>query len=255
MIFYHKQNFKKIFLIILLLMCDKCSKNSHESDSVAIVADRVITANEFRERAELTPRQPYCQSNTERDKIIVLNTLIAEKILALESQNDSNLINNQSFQAYIKGRKEQYMREQLFYKEAFQSVKIDTTELQQAYKIAGRQYQLEFYTIDSSQAKKFQKLVRENPELKIEFFDNINLTSQPPIKKVSWLDNETPDILHQALFTAPLQINQILGPIQLDYNQYIILKILNWTDSPALGGQDIQHRWQMVKQKLKSGSA
>ncbi len=259
--FKMKKNFRPtkyliaISFILILLGLWACSRKTAESEIVAAVGDRIITAEEFLERAELTPRQPYCSSNTPKDKAIILNTLIAEKLLSLELEKDKALLNQELFQAYLKGRKEQFMRELLFYKEAYDKVKLDSTEISKAFALAGREYNLEFYSLDSAQARTLARHFDEHPNLKTQIFDEINLTDHPPRRTISWNDPETPDIIIQNLFTKPIASGEVVGPLPVDYNKYIVMKVIDWTDSKTLGGIQAQTRWKEVTHKLKKMKA
>ncbi|MFZ5518577.1 MAG: hypothetical protein ACOY90_18250 [Candidatus Zhuqueibacterota bacterium] len=247
--------FKSIFCLLLLLALWTCSKQIPEPEAVAIIGDRIITAEEFIERAELTPRQPYCSSNTPKDKAIILNTLIAEKLLSLEMDQESALLNQELFQAYLKGRKEQFMREMLFYSEAYNKVNLDSAEIVKTFALAGREYDLEFYSLDSAQARILQGNFDEHSNLKPQIFDEINLADKPPQRKLSWNDSDTPDIVQQALFTRPITAGQVVGPLPVDYNKYLVIKVIRWTDTKPLGGIQAQTRWNEVTHKLKNMKA
>jgi hypothetical protein len=72
------------------------------------------------------------------DKKIILNSLIAEKILSIEAGDDNEAIRSGMFSNMITGLKEQKMRELLSYHEGMAKVKPDTNELKQIYSVAGR---------------------------------------------------------------------------------------------------------------------
>ena len=58
-------------------------------------------------RAEYTIRPIFCKGNLYYHKKIILNNLIAEKLLALESENIRTSKNIASLDSYLKGRKEE----------------------------------------------------------------------------------------------------------------------------------------------------
>ena len=64
---------------------------------------------------------------------IILNNLIAEKLLALESENIIASKNIASLDSYLKGRKEQAMRQLLYFKHAFSKVEL-SDEIQRIIK-------------------------------------------------------------------------------------------------------------------------
>jgi len=254
-IFYkQKVNQAQIFIILIFLsaILSSCSENKSEEKSkiLAIIDDRVITVSEYIERAELTPRQPYCSSNTPRDKAIVLNTLIAEKVLAIEVQDDPDLANNERFQSYLQGRKEQYMRDLFFNDIAYNAVNLDTAEIVNAFEFAGREYEVEFQVLDRSESEKMQNRFNDNPAEKDFIIKNNGLTGRHPRKKITWNDQETQDIVHSALYTELHRINDVIGPIQTGYDEYLVMKIVDWKDNKTFGGMQSLERWNDVKNKL-----
>ena len=104
------------------------------------IGEKTITENEFIYRAEYTPRPAYCRGSTNIHKKIVLNSLIAEKLLALEAGEDNEFIQSKNVQAYIKGRREQAMREILYTKDAYETVILDTTQILETLNLSGRTY-------------------------------------------------------------------------------------------------------------------
>ena len=53
-------------------------------DTLVLINNKVITKNDFLRRAEYTIRPTYCNSDNNVDKKIILNSLIAEKLYAIE---------------------------------------------------------------------------------------------------------------------------------------------------------------------------
>ena len=103
-----------LFTIILLVNCAK----KHVPEDVLIqVGDRYITTKEFQYRAEFTPHPNFPRHDRNLEKVM-LNNLILEKLFVIEHGKDSELKKNENFLGYIRGIKEQKMREQLFFKKA-----------------------------------------------------------------------------------------------------------------------------------------
>ncbi len=70
-----------------------------------------------------------------------------EKLFVLEHGQDSKLAQNENFANYLKGVKEQKMREQLFYEKAYNTVQLDSNEIAKRMTLSQREYDLEFYSI------------------------------------------------------------------------------------------------------------
>ena len=96
-------------LLIVLVSCTK-EKITPNYNVLAKVGDRIITDQDFIRRAEYTIRPDYCKGNLYIHKKIILNNLIAEKLLAIEAIPLFDKQDFPSFQNFIKGRKEQSMR-------------------------------------------------------------------------------------------------------------------------------------------------
>ena len=206
--------------------------------------------NEFIRRAEYTIRPRYCNSDNYIHKKIILNSLIAEKLMALEAGKDNELFRNEKFQDYLRGRKEQSMRQWLYNHDFYEKVQLDSNEIKNVYKLAGRKYKIAYYTIkDSVVLKKVKGKLKQSYSF-IDLFSDINKPEEFPQREVSWNTQEHEAIL-DALFSVPLNKNQIIGPVKIDNNFYTIIKILDWTDRAATTENDVQERLNNVKKLLK----
>ena len=104
---------------LIALSCFNRNDFPQNNNILAKVGDRIITVQDFIRRAEYTIRPDYCKQSNYIHKKIVLNSLIAEKLIALEMEKEKDeLLASQSFHNYLRGRKEQSMR-QLFYHDKF----------------------------------------------------------------------------------------------------------------------------------------
>ena len=73
---------------------------------LAKVADKYITIQDFIQRSEYTIRPDYCKKSNYIHKKIILNSLIAEKMIALEMENRfEDTYKSKFFDYFIKGRK------------------------------------------------------------------------------------------------------------------------------------------------------
>ena len=134
-----------LFVLLILASCSNLEKKYSNEIILAKVGDKIITLDEFIHRAEYTPRPKYCAGDNAYDKRVILNSLIAEKLLALNA-TESEYLQNKKFQNYIKGRQEQYMREFLF-ANGFDKDQIDDSEIKNMFKFAGRTYNIQYIQI------------------------------------------------------------------------------------------------------------
>ena len=78
--------------VLLFYIILSCADHKVENDKVSpasgnvltSIGNRVITVNDYIKRCEYVPRPNYCKNNNYIHKKIALNSLIAEKLLALE---------------------------------------------------------------------------------------------------------------------------------------------------------------------------
>lgn len=255
----------QIYQWILLLIClislsvSHCSKKKaprNKLDSVlAQVGNKTITADEFIRRAEYTIRPPYCKGDNYIHRKIVLNSLIAEKLLALEAGADNELTQNEEFQLYIQGRTEQAMRQLLYHSVAYRQAQVDSAEIRAAYNVAGRKYRVQYVSLsDSSRLEEFKQQLLTTSEPPTSVFRTYFGLDSIPQRELSWNDQEDPAI-HQALFSQRLAKGEIIGPFAVANGQYLLLRIDGWSDRLAISERDIQQRWNDVAEYLKTQRA
>lgn len=244
--------------VALLFMCFLCSKKKDtalEEELIARIGDREITLQEYIYRTELTIRPEYPALNDEERKNVLLNNLVAEKLMAIEIGEENPFIQDEVFQSFILGIKEQAMREQLYFKQAFDKVKLDSNEIKKIYPLAGREYKVAYYSIyNDSLAMKVEEQLRKDEQLFEELFYDGAGKNKIPEKTVSFKDSD-PVIVHDALFSEPLEPGQIIGPLKVEENNYLVMKVLDWKFFPTIGGEDVQKRWKEVSEKLKQKKA
>ena len=102
---------KQYILVIIALNFIFCNIQNSDNNFLVRINDRIITKNDFIERSEYTIRPGYCKSDNNIHKKIILNSLIAEKLMAIEIEN--NLSENNYSSNFIEGIKEQTMRQSL----------------------------------------------------------------------------------------------------------------------------------------------
>jgi hypothetical protein len=207
--------------------------------------------NEFEYRSELTIRPKFPAKKGLELKRVLLDNLVAEKIFAIEAGGRNELANNKRFKAFIRGIQEQTMREELYRSVAENKVKLDTNEVKERYKLSGREYDVAFYTIHKEElARQIQDRILSNPRAAGEVFDDIGGGNKVPRHAVAWKDPEH-DRVHEALFSRPVPVDTVIGPIKIDKNLYMLMKVMNWKDHPIIGGEEMQLRWNEVSQKAR----
>ena len=232
-------------VIVIVLQMIHCGKSeSPEENVLARVGPRVITELDFRSRAELSIRPGNIKTTR-----AVLNNLIAEKLFALES-DDSELKKNEVFQAYIQGIREQAMREQLYNEIAVKPVRLDNTEIDSAYRLSQRTYDLEFFTINNSKiTQDINERLMTHQNTPAQIFESLKSRADFGNQTVKWRDPEN-DNIHRSLYSKPHNPGEVIGPVRTADKQWIIMRVTNVKIQPVIGPEDTALRLKEVREKL-----
>ncbi|MCB0283096.1 MAG: hypothetical protein KDF60_10985 [Calditrichaeota bacterium] len=244
--------------IAFLLFVQACTKEQPEQPDEKILArigDKTISVNEFIRRAEYTVRPPYCNSSMTSHKMIVLNSLIAEKLLSMEATDSSTFITHPKVQAFLTGIKEQAMRQWLYNEKATKKVKLDSAKVYKTMQWADRTYKIAYLSLpESGLADDVYKELSTNPDQ----FDTILLDEygldQIPQREVKWHESENDAIL-EALFNGPLKKGEVLKPVTVNNSQYVVIKILGWNRQPAITQTSQQDLFTRIADRYKSKNA
>ncbi|MFC1619477.1 hypothetical protein ACFL45_05985 [Candidatus Neomarinimicrobiota bacterium] len=242
------------FCLGIVLLAAACSSDSSNREPEEIILAKIgrstISLAEFMRRSEMTIRPPYCNSSNNLHKKIVLNSLIAEKMLAMEAGDDNEFVQNEEFQNYLIGREEQAMREWLLNTEGFQKVQLDKVEIERVYNLAGRTYNLKYFDIPSdSVAAIIDKEIRVNGTAFEVAHERLWQGEEIAHREVSWKSQEHP-VIHEALFSDSLDTNEVIGPLRISEDNHIVIKVVGWKDELAISDGEIRERWSAVEEKL-----
>ncbi len=253
MAFHCIRNFLQWFCLVcfILLAACTCGKKKPDETVLARIGRRSITVGEFLIRSELTIRPLSF-----KDKNTTLNNLISEKILALEAEREDSLLKGPVLNATLKGIKEQLMRDRLYEKAAAKRVRLDSAEVARAFRLSTRGYELEFYTVrDAGLARKIEVTLDSLPNSADRMFREVEKTlGKRSLQKVRYKDPEDAAI-HEALFSKPVERGAVIGPLKLESGEFIVMKVLNWTDYPIIGGEERQAQWNRVAEKITQTKA
>ena len=244
-----------IFLIFFFLTSCTVDKADSELNVLAKVGSRIITLQDFIRRAEYSIRPLYCRQANYIHKKIILNSLIAEKLFALEAEKTKvDLLDYGFFQSYIRGRSEQAMRQLHYYEEFYKQVELDSVVVLSAYKLAGRTVDITFLNLpDLNSANTIKDLVVEGMSLD-SAYSMIWGQDAPPKKYLNWFDKESAD-LHKAIFNSNITKGSIIGPLATDNRTFILLQVNGWIDRPAITESDVSLRMADVRKRLREHDA
>ena len=224
-------------------------KDSNNEVVLARVGDKIITLPEFYERAEYTIRPAYAKGKTNIEKKIILNSLIAEKLLVLERGANCELVKDKLFQRAMLGKKEQVMRQLLLHDEGFAKVRLDSAELMNMYKLGGRTYEVEFINIaDESVARFVESSVFTDSVSFKDIYKKISGDTILPSQYLNW-NNSQRQVFNLLFKKDTVSVGKVYGPLQYDDSQMFI-KIKGWTDKPAVTENEQLSQFTRVKEKL-----
>jgi hypothetical protein len=236
--------------VLILFSCGiKEPDRSGEKILVKIGDKTTISLNEFIRRAEYTPRPDYCRLNSYLNKKIILNSLVAEKLLAMEAGENNPITQDEAFQNYIRGRKEQAMRQWMHHVEATEQVVLDPDKVKKAFRMAGREYEIEYYTVNDTSSLVQAGNESDPGQLFEDRYFRMTGDTLLPRRKVKWADREHP-LVYAALFENNVQKGEVLKPITIAQDQILCIKILGWSDEMALTEQQQRERLNQVREKL-----
>jgi len=247
-----KKSFFIISTIFLLFFILSCAKKEKEPDQVVLaqIGDRTLTLAEFIKRSEYTIRPMYAKDNTMIHKKIILNSLVAEKLMAIEEGDSSQVMQTPYFQNFIDGRKEQEMRKWLFRKEGTEKASVDTSVLKDYYKWAGREYEVDYFSVPSPEmADSVAKMLEQNIPFEKVYDTVANIDDPLPSHTIIW-QNEGSDNLVTAVYSDSLEIGLIVGPVRTESGMYTTLRIKDWTTNVAITDEQIGDRWTEVKDRI-----
>ncbi|MBC8216278.1 MAG: hypothetical protein H8E64_07190 [Candidatus Marinimicrobia bacterium] len=242
--------------ILFIAFIISCSSPTIENNSIlAKVGSRTITKQDFIRRAEYTLRPDYCRNSNYIHKKIILNSLIAEKLFALESEkSNSELFDNPNFKSFVQGRKEQAMRQIHYVEEFYNQTKPNSRALTAAYKMSGRTVDLTYLNMpDLNSTERLLEIITNGVSLD-SAYSAIWRNEHPPQRQLNWFDRESQEI-HKSVFRSEIKKGDIIGPMVTDEKTYLLIQINGWTDRPAMAESEKTQRMLDVRERLKENEA
>ena len=241
-------------ILALFLGCAKQPTPAEET-ILAKIGSKTISVNEFIRRSEYTIRPAWCSEDNYVHRKIVLNSLIAEKLLALEAGTENELAQNSEFQLYLTGRKEQAMRQWLYQQQAVEHVRLDSAEINKEYKLAGRKYKVSYFTVPTEEmAQVVQRALKDDTNNFNAIYSGLAHKETPPQKEIDW-QSAASEIYYDQLFNPDIKKGEILKPIKAEQGGFLILRVDGWSDFPAVSEQQKIQRVNDVRERLTEKKA
>ncbi len=243
-----------IFISLLFFINISCDKtptiNLDQEVIIAKIENRVITVNDFLKRCEYSPRPAYCNGDNYIHKKIALNSLIAEKMLAVEFDRNKQAINeNQRY--FIEGRKEQLMRHLMLKKYGYEDIQLDSILLMQQYQLRNRTYEVEYV------------IKNENVLIELNTKENIVTAKEnapvPPVNNISSknlsYNDQMVDSIRELLFSSGPELNQVYGPYIATDSTVFYMKVSGWITGVNISDQQKKDTWESVKNEMTEAQA
>lgn len=249
----------KLFVLSLtgFLIFGCSSKNKSESKELVRINDKVITDEEFLYRCEYTVRPAWCRNDNYVHKKVALNSLIAEKLLAIEAGMDTPVDKEPEIQSYLQGRKEQEMRQLHFQRTAVDNVDLDQQIFSTALKNSERIYQVDIIPIgDNKIAKEITRELKTNELTFSQIKEEVSKAGGTVQDLELRFDSPLDDRVYKQLFQSEnIKKGQVIGPLQLDENAYTLIRVNSWTRHPLMSGQEQELRFNDVREKESNVAA
>ena len=243
---------KTFLLISFLAFFPSCEKSINDivtqSDNLlAEVGEKKIMVNDFIKRCEYVPRPTYCRGNNYIHKKIALNSLIAEKMFAIEFEKN-NLILSESQKYLIQGQKEQGMRQLMLKKFGFDLVNIDFDEIKRLANLSKRTYSIKFITVDQNFSNLIKKRL-ENSNLE-KIIKKLNLNIKISKKKITKNEDMIKEI-HQILYSGEPIKNKIYGPFNFNNIETLYFEIEGWKTKVDVTEKQKKETWTIVEKDYR----
>jgi len=243
-----------IFISLLFFINISCDKtptiNLDQEVIIAKIENKVITVNDFLKRCEYSPRPAYCNGDNFIHKKISLNSLIAEKILAIEFDRNNQAINeNQRY--FIEGRKEQLMRHLMLKKYGYEDIQLDSILLMQQYQLRKRTYEVEYVIKNENVLKELnakENIVTSKENAPVPSVNNISS------KNLSYNDQMV-DSIRELLFSSGPELNQVYGPYIATDSTVFYMKVSGWITGVNISDQQKKDTWESVKNEMTEAQA
>ena len=233
-------------LFFINISCDKTpSINLDQEVIIAKIENRVITVNDFLKRCEYSPRPAYCNGDNYIHKKIALNSLIAEKMLAVEFDRNKQAI-NENQRNFIEGRKEQLMRHLMLKKYGYEDIQLDSIALLKQYQLRNRTYEVEYVIKNENVLKELnakENIVTSKENAPVPSVNNISS------KNLSYNDQMV-DSIRELLFSSGPELKQVYGPYIATDSTVFYMKVSGWITGVNISDQQKKDTWESVQNEM-----
>ena len=211
-------------------------------DTLVIIENQIITKNDFIKRSEYTIRPTYCNSDKNLDKKIILNSLIAEKLLAIKNKDEFDIDETN----LIQGIKEQAMRKVMLENTVNSSLVIDENKILDLLNKSLYDYKIDFITINHNEIFLVNQDLNLNKSYK-EIIKNLKHRNNQKYIKFGELSY---DDIYQEFYTSDINVGDIIGPIKTLNDNYILINVLSKKKNILIDTESQKNQYENVKSYL-----
>ena len=211
-------------------------------DTLVIIENQIITKNDFIKRSEYTIRPTYCNSDKNLDKKIILNSLIAEKLLAIKNKDEFDIDETN----LIQGIKEQAMRKVMLENTVNSSLVIDENKILDLLNKSLYDYKIDFITINHNEIF----LVNQDLNLNKSYKEIIKNLKHRNNQKYIKFEEISYDDIYQEFYTSDINVGDIIGPIKTLNDNYILINVLSKKKNILIDTESQKNQYENVKNYL-----
>ena len=211
-------------------------------DTLVIIENQIITKNDFIKRSEYTIRPTYCNSDKNLDKKIILNSLIAEKLLAIKNKDEFDIDETN----LIQGIKEQAMRKVMLENTVNSSLVIDENKILDLLNKSLYDYKIDFITINHNEIF----LVNQDLNLNKSYKEIIKSLKHRTNQKYIKFGELSYDDIYQEFYTSDINVGDIIGPIKTLNDNYILINVLSKKKNILIDTESQKNQYENIKSYL-----
>lgn len=218
---------------------------------LARVGNRAILPDDFKNRTSLTVLPKNLPARRGYEKNLILNSLIAEKLLALEAEKDTSITRHHKLNQYVQGIKEQKMREIHFQRSALEKAIPPEAIVEAAANAAGRQYELSYFDLPAAvNADSVMFAMAGESDGFEKSFERFYPDQKLARQTVLWHDVLNAP-LFDALYMNRAEPGQMIGPVAREDGRVFFFRVEAWKSSVALSEAERQIVREQVTGRLR----